>query len=97
MKFKDRIQLRAAQWQLKRALKANGEEVNTGKSQIVALLCVLFFGLLGIHRFYLGYFGIGLIQLFTLGGLGIWATVDFFRILFSDLGPADGFPYDQTL
>jgi len=48
-----------------------------------------------VHRFYLGYFSIGLIQLFTLGGLGIWATVDFFRILLRDLGPADGQPYDQ--
>jgi TM2 domain-containing membrane protein YozV len=67
-----------------------------GRSQIVALLCVLFFGLLGIHRFYLGYFGIGLVQLFTLGGLGIWVTVGFFRILFRDLWPADGLPYDPT-
>jgi hypothetical protein len=32
-----------------------------GKSQLVALLLALFVGVLGIHRFYLGYTGIGLI------------------------------------
>jgi hypothetical protein len=61
-----------------------------GKSQIVAFLLCFFFGLLGIHRFYLGYVGIGLIQLFTLGGFGIWAFIDLIMIAFGALKPKGG-------
>ena len=44
------------------------------------LLCFLF-GVLGFHRFYVGKFGTGILQLFTLGGLGIWALIDFIMII----------------
>jgi TM2 domain-containing membrane protein YozV len=46
------------------------------KKFLVALLCCIFFGWLGVHRFYLGHIGIGLAQLLTCGGCGIWALVD---------------------
>lgn len=39
-----------------------------------------FLGLLGVHRFYTGYIGIGLVQLFTLGGLGLWSLIDLISI-----------------
>ncbi len=68
----------------------------SSKSQIIALLLAFFVGALGIHRFYLGYTTIGLIQLLTAGGCGIWALIDFIRILFGDLQPMDG-EYDETL
>lgn len=38
----------------------------------------VFLGLLGGHRFYLGNIGMGLIQLFTAGGFGVWWIVDAF-------------------
>ena len=38
-------------------------------------------GLLGLHRFYKGDRKIGLWQLFTLGGLGIWWLIDLIKIL----------------
>jgi TM2 domain-containing membrane protein YozV len=50
------------------------------KSKVQAALLCLLFGLLGIHRFYLGYPIIGLIQMFTLGGFLIWAMLDLFGI-----------------
>ena len=53
-------------------------------------------GGLGIHRFYLGYIGIGIIQLLTAGGCGIWALIDLIRIIIGDLGPKDG-GYTDTL
>ncbi|WP_128379079.1 NINE protein [Streptomyces cavernae] len=46
------------------------------KSKIVAGLLQLFLGGLGIGRFYVGSVGVGVAQLLTCGGLGIWALID---------------------
>lgn len=61
-----------------------------GKSQVIALVLVLVAGTLGVHRMYLGYWGIGIIQLLTLGGCGIWTLIDLIRILTGDLKPKTG-------
>ena len=44
------------------------------------LLCFLL-GFLGVHSFYTKKTGIGVFQLITLGGCGIWTLVDFIMIL----------------
>ncbi|WP_320780190.1 TM2 domain-containing protein [Streptomyces sp. CRN 30] len=46
------------------------------KSKIVAGILQIFLGSLGIGRFYVGSVGVGIAQLFTCGGLGIWALID---------------------
>ncbi|MEV3874567.1 TM2 domain-containing protein [Streptomyces sp. NPDC049906] len=46
------------------------------KSKIVAGVLQLFLGGLGIGRFYVGSVGVGVAQLLTCGGLGIWALID---------------------
>jgi TM2 domain-containing membrane protein YozV len=66
-----------------------------GKSQIAATLLCWLVGILGIHRFYLGYTWQGIVQLLTLGGLGIWALIDLIRIIIGDLQPKDG-EYEKT-
>ena len=53
------------------------------KSKWVALILCIFFGFLGIHRFYEGKKVTGVIYLLTLGLLGVGVVYDFFRILFS--------------
>lgn len=73
-----------------------GKTKAAGKSQLVALLLAIFVGALGIHRFYLGYTTIGIIQLLTLGGLGIWTLIDIIRIATGDLKPK-GSDYSETL
>lgn len=50
------------------------------KSKGVAYLLWLFLGLIGGHRFYLGHVGIGIAQLLTAGGLGIWWIIDAFNL-----------------
>ena len=46
------------------------------KNLVVALVLSIFFGSLGIDRFYLGKVGTGLLKLVTFGGLGIWSLID---------------------
>jgi TM2 domain-containing membrane protein YozV len=41
-----------------------------------ALLLCLFFGVFGVHRFYLNRVGSGILMLITFGGLGIWYLID---------------------
>ena len=50
------------------------------KSRLMTFFLAFFFGALGVHRFYVGKIGTGLLQLFTLGGFGIWAFIDWVRI-----------------
>ncbi|MFE9683541.1 TM2 domain-containing protein [Streptomyces sp. NPDC002701] len=51
------------------------------KSKIIAGVLQLVLGGLGVGRFYIGSVGIGLAQLFTCGGLGIWALIDGIMLL----------------
>jgi TM2 domain len=60
------------------------------KSRLVALLLCFLIGVFGVHRFYVGKIGTGLLQIFTLGGLGIWALVDFVLIAVGEFTDKQG-------
>lgn len=60
------------------------------KSFTTALLLSLFLGSLGVDRFYLGYTGLGVAKLLTLGGCGIWSLIDFIMIATRKVPAADG-------
>ncbi len=87
-KLKEVIALKAAQKKIKKAAKKN--DADGPKQQLIALLLGLFLGVLGIHRFYLGYMGIGIAQLLTFGGCGIWAIIDIVNIVTGKMTAADG-------
>jgi len=66
------------------------ESNKSDKQKVAAALLCWFLGYLGVHRFYLGYTGIGVAQLLTLGGCGIWTIIDFIMILTGSLTDVDG-------
>jgi TM2 domain-containing membrane protein YozV len=59
---------------------------------IVCLLLCWFLGVFGVHRFYTGHTVIGILQLITLGGLGIWVIIDLIIIATGNFKDAQGNP-----
>lgn len=62
------------------------------KSKMTALLLFLFLGGFSAHRFYVGRTGSAFLQMFTLGGLFIWAFIDFIKILTGRFTDSEGLP-----
>lgn len=60
------------------------------KEWLVTLLLSVFLGSLGIHRFYVGKIGTGILQLITLGGCGIWTLIDIIMIATGNFKDKDG-------
>jgi len=60
------------------------------KRILPAFLLCFFFGIFGVHRFYVGKVGTGILHLLTLGCLGIWTVIDFITIIIGSFTDKDG-------
>ena len=68
----------------------NAEQTEQRNRWIACLLLCWFLGFLGVHRFYTGHTTIGVLQLLTLGGCGIWVLIDFIIIVTGNFKDAQG-------
>jgi TM2 domain-containing membrane protein YozV len=62
------------------------------KDWLTALLLAIFLGEFGAQSFYTGKIGIGILQLVTLGGCGIWTIIDIILIATGSYRDAQGRP-----
>lgn len=62
------------------------------KDWLTAVIVTWLLGTLGIDRFLLGYTGLGVLKLLTVGGCGIWALIDAILITLRKLPDSDGRP-----
>jgi TM2 domain-containing membrane protein YozV len=65
---------------------------NSDRSFVATILLCFFLGTFGVHRFYAGKVGTGILMLLTLGGLGIWYLVDFILIACCVFKDKNGLP-----
>ena len=62
------------------------------KSKVVALLLLIFLGGIGIHRFYVGKIGTGLLWMFTFGLFGLGWFIDLILIIAGGFTDSNGLP-----
>lgn len=73
-------------------MEAQNTAVQSSKSRLVTLLLLLFLGYLGIHRFYVGKTGTGILYLLTAGLFGIGALVDLIMLVMGNFKDSQGLP-----
>ena len=62
------------------------------KGFVPTLVLAILLGGLGIHRFYVGKIGTGILMILTLGGFGIWALIDIIMIAVGSFKDKAGLP-----
>ena len=71
--------------------------IRTNSIDWLALFLLTFFvGVLGVHRFYVGKIGTGVLMLITLGGLGVWLLVDLLLVVTGQFTNKDGQKIPRT-
>jgi TM2 domain-containing membrane protein YozV len=60
------------------------------KNWVATLLLCLFLGPFGVHRFYVGKIGTGILHLITFGAFGIWTLIDLILIIVGSFTDGEG-------
>ena len=88
--MKAKEELKAENERLKSKLAQKSSAVQKNDKGIITLVLCFMLGYLGVHRFYSGHIGIGIVQLLTLGGCGIWVLIDLIMILTGKYKDSEG-------
>ena len=62
------------------------------KNFVATLILAILLGGFGVHRFYVGKIGTGIVMILTLGGLGIWTLIDVIMIAVGNFKDSNGLP-----
>lgn len=62
------------------------------KEWLTTVILSWLLGGLGVDRFYLGYTGLGVLKLITLGGCGVWHLIDAIMVILRKMPDAQGRP-----
>jgi len=74
---------------------ATVDTISEKRLLISVILCILgFVCLAGLHRFYVGKTGTGILMLLTAGGCGIWTLIDLIVLLSGNFKDADNLKID---
>jgi len=68
------------------------QQMNSEKDWTVTLILAILVGSLGIDRFYSGSILLGVLKLFTLGGLGLWWLIDLIMLVTGSYKDGNGNP-----
>ncbi|MCS5533854.1 MAG: TM2 domain-containing protein [Candidatus Poseidoniaceae archaeon] len=68
------------------------QQKTSDKDWIITLALAIVVGSVGIDRFYTGSILLGILKLFTLGGLGIWWVIDIILLVTGNYKDGDGLP-----
>ena len=90
--YSDQLAAQEQQQKLQKSKIEAGE-----KSWLATTLLAAILGPFGVHRFYTGYTIIGILQLLTLGGCGIWLLIDYIMLLANKYKDKDGLPLDKYI
>jgi TM2 domain-containing membrane protein YozV len=71
-------------------------ETVSKKDWLVTFIICWIVGFLGVHRFYSGHLGIGIMQLITLGGCGIWTLIDLALLMTGNFKDGKGKPITRV-
>jgi hypothetical protein len=66
------------------------------KEWLTTLLLSFFLGWLAVDRFYLGYTGLGVVKLLTLGGCGVWTLIDLILVATGKMTDSNGLQLRKT-
>ena len=74
-----------------------GVKTISERNWLVTLLLCIFLGGIGIHRFYVGKIGTGILMILTFGGFGIWILVDLILIATDAFTDIDGLHLNKNM